>query len=608
MANVKISDLTGAASASGTQEFEVNDSGTSKKVTGSQLATFIEGEVSSSPTLTGQVSLDNGTNTAPSLTNTGDTNTGLYFPSDDTVGLAAGGGLTLSANASGVDVTGTLTSDGLTVEVADGFGVDLTGGAGSFSEASYYWAQGQRASFGYDGSRVSISDKNANGLTGNKSLRVSLGGADRLFVNHNTGDISFYEDTGTTPKFFWDASAERLGLGTVLPSTQLDVVGGIRSTSSGGYNQITTTSIGDAVFDNNGNNWLTVKDGVPANAMRIGSNGDVGIGTSSPQEKLHVIGSAKLDFGSGGGNPRLYFDHDTVTDDANYIQLNRGDAGLEIVSEDNIKFDTNGSEHMRIDASGSVGIGTSSPDQKLTISGTTTQQIKVIATEDGSDMRIGASSFSTGSGFIGTNSNHPVTFITNNTERMRIDSSGSLLVNTTSKLIGSETAKFSSTGSGSNTLVLTHDSTDDRGILVTLHSGSSGGTSRTHAAFLNSGGFEVGSIKANGSSTSFTTSSDYRLKTDAQPMTGASARVQALNPVNFEWLSDGTRVDGFLAHEAQEVVPEAVTGTKDAVDADGNPEYQGIDQSKLVPLLTAALQEALTKIDALETRITALEG
>ena len=79
-------------------------------------------------------------------------------------------------------------------------------------------------------------------------------------------------------------------------------------------------------------------------------------------------------------------------------------------------------------------------------------------------------------------------------------------------------------------------------------------------------------------------------------------------PVNFEWLSDGTRVDGFLAHEAQAVVPEAVTGTKDAMDADGNPDYQGIDQSKLVPLLTAALQEALTEIADLKVRITSLEG
>ena len=115
-------------------------------------------------------------------------------------------------------------------------------------------------------------------------------------------------------------------------------------------------------------------------------------------------------------------------------------------------------------------------------------------------------------------------------------------------------------------------------------------------------------------------------------MTGASARVQALNPVNFEWIASGDRVDGFLAHEAQAVVPECATGTKDAMmdeeyevtpavlDDDGNettaavmgtrsvPDYQGIDQSKLVPLLTAALQEALTKIEAMETRLTALEG
>jgi hypothetical protein len=126
--------------------------------------------------------------------------------------------------------------------------------------------------------------------------------------------------------------------------------------------------------------------------------------------------------------------------------------------------------------------------------------------------------------------------------------------------------------------------------------------------YRNETGITVGRISTTGTATSYVTSSDYRLKTDAQPMTGASDRVLALKPVNFEWISDGSRVDGFLAHEAQEVVPECVTGTKDAVDADGNPDYQGIDQSKLVPLLTAALQEALTKIETLEARITALEN
>lgn len=122
------------------------------------------------------------------------------------------------------------------------------------------------------------------------------------------------------------------------------------------------------------------------------------------------------------------------------------------------------------------------------------------------------------------------------------------------------------------------------------------------------GGTKVGSVTVTTTSTSYNTSSDYRLKEDVQPMTGSSERVLALNPVNFAWKEDGTRVDGFLAHEAQAVVPEAVYGEKDAVDADGNPEYQGIDQSKLVPLLTSALQEALGEISALKDRVAALEG
>ena len=164
-----------------------------------------------------------------------------------------------------------------------------------------------------------------------------------------------------------------------------------------------------------------------------------------------------------------------------------------------------------------------------------------------------------------------------------------------------------------------------------MHCGVAG-TGAADVMRMDNANGRVGSITVDGSATAYNTSSDYRLKTDAQPMTGASARVQALNPVNFEWIASGDRVDGFLAHEAATVVPESVTGTKDAMmdeeyevtaavlDDDGNettpavmatrsvPDMQGIDQSKLVPLLTAALREALTKIDAMETRITALEG
>jgi hypothetical protein len=117
---------------------------------------------------------------------------------------------------------------------------------------------------------------------------------------------------------------------------------------------------------------------------------------------------------------------------------------------------------------------------------------------------------------------------------------------------------------------------------------------------LNRNGAPVGSISVTASAAAFNTSSDYRLKEDIQPMVNACERLKTLKPVNFAWKVDGTRVDGFIAHEAQEVVPEAVVGTKDAVDENQNPIYQGIDQAKLVPLLTKALQEALARIEALE--------
>jgi len=141
----------------------------------------------------------------------------------------------------------------------------------------------------------------------------------------------------------------------------------------------------------------------------------------------------------------------------------------------------------------------------------------------------------------------------------------------------------------------------------------------------------IGSISQHGSSAVlYNTSSDYRLKEDDVPMTGATERVKALRPINFAWKVDGSRTDGFFAHEAQEVVPEAVHGSKDAMrdeeyevtpaveevrDEEGNvtteavaavmgtrsvPDYQGIDQSKLVPLLTATIQELIARIEALE--------
>ena len=142
----------------------------------------------------------------------------------------------------------------------------------------------------------------------------------------------------------------------------------------------------------------------------------------------------------------------------------------------------------------------------------------------------------------------------------------------------------------------------------------------------------VGTITINGSATTYSTSSDYRLKENVADITDGITRVKQLKPSRFNFIADDTNtlVDGFLAHEAQTVVPEAVTGTKDELevwkeheelpdgvsvgdnklDDNGNtiPKMQGVDQSKLVPLLTAALQEAIAKIETLETKVAALEA
>jgi len=125
----------------------------------------------------------------------------------------------------------------------------------------------------------------------------------------------------------------------------------------------------------------------------------------------------------------------------------------------------------------------------------------------------------------------------------------------------------------------------------------------------NAAGTEVGSINWASSSTSFNTSSDYRLKENVVDLTGAITRIKQLEPKRFNFIADAdTTVDGFLAHEVQSTVPEAITGTHNEVDDDNNPVYQGIDQSKLVPLLTAALQEAIAKIETLETENTAIKA
>ena len=172
---------------------------------------------------------------------------------------------------------------------------------------------------------------------------------------------------------------------------------------------------------------------------------------------------------------------------------------------------------------------------------------------------------------------------------MRINSSGSVLVGTTN-----DDQWYTSTNTGIN--LQTGGSfiaVARNGACFIANKLTSDGT----AMEFRRGGSTVGTVSVTGSATAYNTSSDYRLKENIAPMTGALDKVAQLKPVTYKWKIDGSDGQGFIAHELQAIVPDAVVGDKDAVDAEGNPIYQGVDTSFLVATLTASLAKQSGKAD-----------
>jgi len=383
----------------------------------------------------------------------------------------------------------------------------------------------------------------------------------RFDLDNSTGDISFYEDTGTTPKFFWDASAESLGIGTNSPTTAtLHTYSNADNNYVAKFEQDHATGWG-VLIDTDGtanDPALWVKNATDT-IIWAAQSGNVGIGTTAPSTLMHLASS-------GVSTP----------------------AAISIT-------------------------GTNSAS-----SASCNSQIKSLESAAGS----GSSEMTFHTRRVGDAFASP-------TEAVRIDSSGNLLVGTTaSNVIGAGVKGFKYFSAG--TLQLNN--------LGNICAELGRGTDNGGVIHFYRDSSLVGSISITGSATAYNTSSDYRLKENITPVQGASDIVKMMRPCTYTFKSDGSWADGFLAHELQELHPRAVIGEKDAMkdeeyevtpaveatyDAEGVeltpvvpavmgtrsvPDYQGVDYSKLTPILTAALQEALNKIDALESRLTALEG
>ena len=496
--------------------------------------------------------------------------------------------------------------------------------------------------------------------------------------NSNAFSIASGSTVGTNPRVTINSSGN-VGIGVTSPATGLHVVTGGGTTPfrvQGGANAgVNIMEVGYA------------GGGAGANFI-IDDNGRCGIGASSPAQMLHVnsgtsnvvarfessdsiavasfkdnngeaeIGNIGNDIGffpAGAEKVRIAADGDITqtggTNDSIHFTI-KTSATNDYVGQ--IKFDDNSGtrssimsdhynnllifkhnsdvERMRIDSSGNVAIGNTNPSgmssnaNKLVVgTGSGNQGMSIYAgTSTGRYAfaravgdNVGTDAYDGGMAYDGSRN---LTFHTNaNSERMRIDGSGRVQINTTTS---------DPVNSGHHKFVVELDSST-AGIAVGADGLVDG---RRAMTFYNDNG-TVGSIITSGSSTSYNTSSDYRLKENVDYDFNALDRVAQLKPARFNFIADtDTTVDGFLAHEVSDIVPEAIHGEKDAVkeeeyeitpavlDDDGNvvteaemgtrevPDYQGIDQSKLVPLLTKAIQEQQELINNLTARIEQLEN
>ena len=340
------------------------------------------------------------------------------------------------------------------------------------------------------------------------------------------------------------------------------------------FERTTTQGRGSLIFatnnEVNGNN-VTLSD----ERMCIDSFGDVGIGTDDPytggtagRRVLHINGTSSALMALGVGNALSYFYHDG----SNLQITNLAAAGGDIILQNN------GAERMRIDSSGNSNfygnITISKATPFITLSNTAEDECGIVMLDSADAAQSAQITYDAG--------DNKLKFYNNASSiRMVIDSSGNVLIGKTA---------YANANEG---IILRTDATSGGQIRLTREDNTN---TQTQVGFYVHSGSNIGSITTTSSSVAYNTSSDYRLKEDLQDFNGLD-KVSKIPVYDFKWKTDESRSYGVMAHELQEVLPQAVSGKKDA------EKMQGVDYSKIVPLLVKSIQELKAEIELLKTQI-----